>query len=215
MTPTELIESNKGLIYKAASKFYNAEAEDLFQVGASALLKAYKNYHNDGTTKFSTYAYKYIYGEMYALVCSNNTLKINKYLLKVRKLVEKTRYDLAQKLNRIPTNQELALYLEIDENIINQATMSSDSIKSLDEKLDNERSVYETVESEVRISVDDQLDINDSLERLNDSEREIIKARYYDDMTQSEVARKLNMTQVMVSRYEKKGIEKMRQYMTM
>mgnify|MGYP003304424685 CR=1 FL=1 len=80
MTASEIIEMNKGLIYKAASLFYNAESEDLFQVGAAALLKAYKNYRNDGTTKFSTYAYKYIYGEMYALASSNNTLKINKYL---------------------------------------------------------------------------------------------------------------------------------------
>lgn len=215
MTSSEIIEANKGLIYKAASKFYNAEREDLYQVGAQALLKAYKNYHNDGTTKFSTYAYKYIYGEMYALACGNNTIKINKYLLKVRKLVEKTRYDLAQKYGKIPNNTELALYLEIDEDIINQATMSAELIKSLDDQLENERSIYETVGTEERISVDDQIDITDSLDRLNDSEREIIKARYYNDMTQSEVARKLNMTQVMVSRYEKKGIEKMRQYMTM
>jgi len=215
VTPTEIIEANKGLIYQAASKFYNAEAEDLYQVGASAILKAYKNYRNDGTTKFSTYAYKYIYGEMYALACGNNTLKINKYLLKVRKLAEKTRYDLAQKYGRIPNNQELALFLEIDEDIINQATMSADCVKSLDEQPDNERNIYETIGAEENISLDDRLDISNSLDRLNDSEREIIKARYYNDMTQSEIARKLNMTQVMVSRYEKKGIEKMRQYMTM
>lgn len=215
MTTVELIEANKGLIYNAMSKFYNAEAEDLYQVGEIALLKAYKNYKDDGTTKFSTYAYKYIYGEMYALVCGNNSLKINRYLLKVRKLAEKTRYDLAQKIGRIPTNQELAIYLEIEEDIINQATMSADCVRSLDEQPDNERSVYETIGTEVKVSIDDQIDISSSLDKLNDSEREIIKARYYNDMTQSEVARKLNMTQVMVSRYEKKGIEKMRQYMTM
>ena len=215
MTTTELIELNKGLIYQVASKFYNVETEDLFQVGAEALLKAYKNYHNDGTTKFSTYAYKYIYGEMYALAINSSTIKMNKYLLKVRKLAEKTRYDLAQKYGRIPSNQEIALFLELDENIINKATLSIECLKSLDEQNENERNIYETVANEVTISLDDQLDIADSLDKLNDSEREIIKARYYDDMTQSEIARKLNMTQVMVSRYEKKGIEKMRHYMTM
>ena len=215
MKPQELIEANKGLILKACSKFYNAEAEDLFQAGAGALLQAYKNYKNDGTTKFSTYAYPYIYGAMYALASNNNPLKINQYLLKVRKLVEKTRYNLAQKLGYIPNNTELAIYLEIEETVINQATMSLDCVKSLDDQLDNERSYYETIKSEERISIDEHLDISDSLDRLSDSEREIIKARYFKDMTQSEVARKLNMTQVMVSRYEKKGIEKMRQYMTL
>ncbi len=215
MTPEELIEVNRGLILNICNKFYNAEAEDLFQVGAEALLQAYKNYKNDGTTKFSTYAYPYIYGAMYALASNNNPIKVNQYLLKVRKLAEKTRYDLAQKYGRIPNNEELAMYLEIDEVIINQATMSMECVKSLDEQPDNERSYYETIGSEERISMDERLDIYDSLDKLNDSEREIIKARYYSDMTQSEVARKLNMTQVMVSRYEKKGIEKMRQYMTM
>jgi RNA polymerase sporulation-specific sigma factor len=215
MTSEELIESNKGLILNICNKFYNAETEDLFQVGAQALLQAYKNYRSDGTTKFSTYAYPYIYGAMYALVSNNNSLKINQYLLKVRKLTEKTRYELAQKYNRIPTNHELSLYLEIPEDIIDQATMSMDSVKSLDAEGDNERNYYETIGSEINVSIDDKLDIDDSLKRLSDSEREIIKARYYSDMTQSEVARKLNMTQVMVSRYEKKGIEKMRQYMMM
>ena len=215
MTPQEIIEANKGLIIKATNMFYNAEKEDLFQVGAQALLQAYKNYKNDGTTKFSSYAYPYIYGAMYALASNNNTIKINQYLLKVRKLVEKTRYDLAQKIGRIASNQELSMYLEIDEAIINQATNSMECVRSLDEQPDNERSYYETIGAEERISLDDRLDINDSLERLNDSEREIIKARYFGDMTQSEVARTLNMTQVMVSRYEKKGIEKMRQYMSM
>ena len=215
MTTTELVEANKGLIYKAMSKFYNAEKDDLYQVGEIALLKAYKNYREDGTTKFSTYAYKYIYGEMYALVMNNNTIKINRYLLKVRKLVEKTRYELAQTLGRIPTNFEIANLLELSEDIINQATLSADCVKSLDEQPENERNIYETIGIEQRVSLDDRIDINESLEQLSDSEREIIKARYYDDMTQSEIARKLNMTQVMVSRYEKKGIEKMRQYMTM
>ena len=80
MTTLELIEANKGLIYNAMSKFYNAEAEDLYQVGEIALLKAYKNYKDDGTTKFSTYAYKYIYGEIYLYVNNN---KIIRQLLKL------------------------------------------------------------------------------------------------------------------------------------
>lgn len=215
MTPDEIIEANKGLILTVCKKFYNADFEDLFQVGVGALLQAYKNYKSDGITKFSTYAYPYIYGAMYTLVSNNNPLKINQYLLKVRKLAEKTRYDLAQRYGKIPNNQELALYLELDEDIINQATSCMEVVKSLDEQPDNERSYYETVGCAETISLEDKIDIYDSLGTLDDREREIIKARYYKDMTQSEVARKLNITQVMVSRYEKKGIEKMRQYMTM
>ena len=138
----------------------------------------------------------------------------NKYL-EAERIEQRTRYDLAQKYGHIPTNRELAIYLEMDENLINEATLSNELVKSLDDTLDGERSIYETIGIEETVSIDDMLDIKSSLELLSDAEKAIIKARFYKDMTQSEVAKDLNMTQVMVSRYEKKGLAKMRQYMTL
>ena len=71
-----VIELNKGLIISCVNKFYNVAKEDLYQAGVVGLLKAYKNYKYDGKTKFSSYAYKYIYGEMY-LLAANKNIKIS------------------------------------------------------------------------------------------------------------------------------------------
>ena len=210
MTIDQIISSNTNLIYKIASKFYGAEKEDLYQAGVLGLLKAYKNYQNNGNTKFSSYAYDYIYGEMYLLV-SNKTLKINKDILKLYRLIEKTRFALAQKYNRIPSNMEIASFLELSEKDINEAILAGKEIMSLD--VEEQRPIYETIEIEEKINTDDKILLSEGLEVLSNEEKEIIKARYYEDMTQSEVAKKLSMTQVMVSRYEKKGLSKMQNFL--
>lgn len=212
MTIEDIIRGNTNLIYKIASKFYGAETDDLFQAGVLGLLKAYKNYKDNGTTKFSTYAYEYIYGEMYMLV-NSRTMKINKELLKLYRVIEKTRFSLAQKYDRVPSNLEIATFLELDPKQIDEAVMAGKEIMSLDSEQD--MPFYETIKVDEKINVDDQILISEGLEMLSKDEKEIIKARYYDDMTQSEVAKKLAMTQVMVSRYEKKGLSKMQQFMSL
>lgn len=216
MTKEELIQNNLGLIYKIAKFFYNVDKQDLIQAGCIGLIKAYDNYQKNGTTKFSTYAYEYVYGEMYALVNKNRDIKISRDILRLYKSIEKSRYMLAQKLGRIPSNEDLASFLEKDIKIIEEAILCGEALmmSSLDNQSDEDRSKYETISTPESISLDDRIDVMNSLEVLSDSEREIIKSRYFKDMTQSEIARKLNMTQVMVSRYEKKGLDKMRLYMT-
>ena len=198
-----------GLIKKIANKFYDMDKEDLIQVGVIGLLKAYKNFRNTSEAKFSTYAYSYIFGEMYNLVNSNRNIKISKDLLKIYKLVEKARYELAQRMNYIPSNEEVALFLELDVNMVEDAMLSAQTMMSLDDEA-SEINLHEVIPDKKTLNYDINLDLNDSFKVLNSCEKEIIKSRYFEDLTQSEVARKLNMTQVMVSRYEKKSLEKMR-----
>ena len=209
MTANELIDAHMGLIKTIANKFYNIDKEDLIQVGVIGLLKAHKNFKDNGDTKFSTYAYTYIFGEMYALAKSNRNIKVSKDLLKIYKVVEKTRYELAQRMNRIPSNEEVALFLEYDINLVNEAILSTCSMMSLDDEA-NELNLHEVIPDQKTTNPDLKLDLDDSFKVLNNCEKEIIKSRYYEDLTQSEVAKKLNMTQVMVSRYEKKSLDKMR-----
>ena len=209
MTMNELIEAHAGLIKKIASKFYNIDKEDLYQVGIIGLIKAYQNFRNVKDTSFSTYAYYYIYGEMYNLARSSRNIKVSKDLLKIYKMVEKTRYKLAQKMGRVPTNEEIALFLELDVNAVSDAINAAQAVMSLDERRDD-LDLYEVIADNKDENIDLKLDLNDSLKVLNEEEKAIIKARYYEDLTQTEVAKKLNMTQVMVSRYEKKSLKKMR-----
>lgn len=209
MTTNELIESHMGLIRKIASKFYNMDREDLIQVGVIGLLKAYQNFKDTKDAKFSTYAYPYIFGEMYTLVNQNRNIKVSKDLLKIYKLVEKARYELAQKLNYVPSNQEVALFLELDVNLVEESILSCQVMMSLDDEA-SEMNLHEVIPDKNTVSPDLRLDLDDSFKVLNSDEKKIIQARYFEDLTQSEVAKKLHMTQVMVSRYEKRSLEKMR-----
>lgn len=209
-----IINSSAGLIWKISKMFYGVEKSDLYQAGVLGVIKAYNNYQKNGETKFSTYAYKYIYGEMYA-VASSKSIKVSKDIIRLVKMIEKGRNILAQKLLRTPNNSELARFLEIPEDVLEQALMSANSIISLDNESDDERSLHETIAQEESVTQDEKLLLNDSINTLNKLEQDIINARYYEDLTQSETARKLGITQVMVSRYESKSLAKMREYMYM
>ena len=213
MTNEQLCSEYKYLVYKISSYFYNVPKEDLIQAGYIGLVEAYKNYKKEANVKFSTYAFKNIYGAMYKATLKNNPIKVSRDILVLYKKIEQTRYLLSQKINKIPTNKELADFLEMDIKDIDNAILAASEIVSLDNESNEHRNSYETISNKEDISIDDKLDIYDSINHLNKDEQNIIKARYFKDMTQQEVARKLKMTQVMVSRYEKKAVEKMRNYM--
>ncbi len=213
MTTEKIIEENTGLIYKIANRsFYGIEREDLYQAGVLGILKAIKNYKEESLAKFSSYAFKSIFGEMYKLAMQKQ-IKVSSDYLRLYKSIETSRYSLAQKWGRIPTNEELAQFLEMDIYELEQAIIAgSIMVSSLDQSMDDERSLYETIPLNENMSIEDRLVILEGLEQLSGEERKILEYRYFQDMTQSEVARKLKKTQVMVSRYEKKGIDKIREY---
>ena len=210
----QIVKENAVLIWKISKQFYGIEKSDLYQAGVLGIIKAFNNYKNDGETKFSSYAYKYIYGEMYN-VASNKNIKISKDILRLVKSIEKGRSILAQKLMHSPSNKELALFLEIPVEKIEQALMYATQVISIDEDKDDERSLYEKVAIKEDVSQDELMMLNDSMDTLNPLEKDIINARYYEDLTQSETAKKLGITQVMVSRYESKSLKKMREFMYM
>lgn len=209
---TRIVKENMGLIYSIANHFYGAEKEDLYQEGAMAMVNAYRNFKNDGTVKFSTYAFKPIFGAMFKLA-TQKQIKISRDYLKLYNLIETTRYSLAQLRGYIPNNQELALYLGYTEEEIETAIAAGSIIvSSMDKGTTEDRSIYETVAKEEAISLEDRLTLEEGLERLTEEERQILEYRYFHDMTQTEVARVLKKNQVMISRYEKRAIDKMHEF---
>lgn len=204
----QIIVLNEKLIYKIATRFNNVSKEDLYQAGVIGLIKAYNNYKQNSETKFTTYAYNYIFGEMYELSNSTRTIKLNKDILKTYKKIEQTKQLLLQKYNKEPSLEEISIFLNIPlKNIIDIYNATS-TIMSLDST--EIRNVYETIPCKEKES---NLDIKDSLEYLTEEEKNIIKLRYYNDLTQSETANILGLSQVSVSRYEKKSLKKMYNYL--
>ena len=182
----KLIEDNKNLIYSIAHYFKNYQSkEDLYQVGCVGLLKAYKNYDPNNNTKFSTYAFSYILGEMRQYVRMDKGIKISRKISKLNLKIEKCYILLAQKLMRKPTNKEISEFLGIDEYLIEESLKSANPLMSL-------------------------LSLKEELQKLDATSKEIINLRYFNDLTQQEVANILGISQVQVSRNEHKVLRKIR-----
>jgi len=213
VTEQDLIEQYELYIYKIAKKFYNVETADLFQAGCIGLIKAHRKYKLEEGTNFMTFAYKYIFGEMYDLTSKSRDIKLNKYYLKILRKLEVARSELIQKLNKNPSLTEICLYTEIDESLATDVIMLTSQILSLDDE-------YKTINGELHIkdyigtenNLDDQILINDSIETLNPLEKTIIDYRYFQDLTQTETANILGISQVKVSRIETKSKHKIKEY---
>ena len=206
-----ILQKYEPLIYKVAKNFYNVELCDLYQAGSLALIKAYRNYNENVGKNFINFAYMYIYGEMFEFVNNSQTIKLNKEYLRLSKSIKKAITMLQEELGRTPTTTELSTFLEIDEEtIINILNITKESV-SLDDKITDDGSSYiDTIGK--TLDIDSQILINDSLETLSDLERKVVLSRYFEDLTQSETASLLGISQVKVSRIEKKGKAKIKEY---
>ena len=184
---------------------------DLFQVGCVGLIESYKNFNKDLGTKFSSYAYFYILGEMKKLVREDKPLKISREITKLNLKIEKANILLTQKLGRVPSVVEVANYLEIPFELVSMAINSNNPVMSMDQSYtqDKETSLYEVVEGRSE-DIDTKILINGVLETLTPLERNLIHKRYMEDLTQKEVATMLGMSQVQVSRNETKVLSKLK-----
>lgn len=200
------------LIYSIVKKFYNIDQNDLFQAGVVGLLKAIKKYQPSDNCKFSSYAYNYIFGEMYELYMNSYGIKYNKDYLRLYKKIEITRNKLYQLYGYEPSNTEIANILNIDGKIIEEIILIGKNIISLDDE-SKELALYDVVASE-NIDISTKILVDDSLAILNKREQDIMKLRYYNDLSQHDTAKKLGLSQVMVSRYEKNSKEKIREYIS-
>ena len=204
----ELINEMTNLIYNIARKFTSDKdlINELYNQGVLGIYDAYDNYDKNSNTKFSTYAYMYIYGKMYNYININRSIKPNKDAIKLYKLIIKTKEYLCQVNFKEPTIKEIASYLNIDENTISNTINIFQSTLSLDYEYDSCNMASFTYNS----NTDESEVVNDLLNVLDDEQRKIIMYKYYCGYSQSEIAKLMNMSQSSVSRFEKKGIERMR-----
>lgn len=208
-----LIEENKNLIYKVAakySKYYSID--DLFQVGVIGLIKAAKNYKSNVGTKFTTYAYPYIIGEVVDYVSHDRTIKVTSDQLKIYKAYEKASDALSQKYNKIPSFSEVCEFMELPEDIVYNAILSSEYTLNLDNNpTDDETTTYYDFTGYTNVEeIDNQIDIKSEINALNEFDKKIIYCRYFKDLTQQETAKYLGISQVQVSRYEKNALQNMK-----
>ena len=209
----DLILQNNNLIYSLVSKFpYFKDKEDLYQTGVIGLIKASKNYNPNLNIKFSTFAYNFIYGEMYNYVISTRNIKINKDIIRLGKKIKEFIDKHKQVKGYEPSIKSIADILNIKESKVIEVMETTKQTSSIDDEL-GDKYMFENIQTSNRISNDTLIDLKNNLNSLEEDEKEIIKYRYIDDLTQGEVAKKLKVNQVKVSRLEKKILNKLKEKM--
>lgn len=211
----EMIKEYTPFIWSMINKKFSSypSKEDLFQAAYIGLDKALKNYKEERDTKFSSYLYFYILGEMKKLVREDRTLKVSRELSSLNIKIEKVKTLLTQKLGRVPTISEISEMLGIDEWLIAEALTSKIPVKSMEEpiNLDGKEMCYHEVISDKRKDIDGLLDLKQALKNLSHEEYELINDLYFKERTQAEVAKTLHTSQVQVSRKKEKILQKMKQ----
>ena len=202
----------EGLVYGIINR-YSAYfvRDDLYQVGMLGLIDAYRHYNSSLNTKFSTYAYYYILGEVRKFIKDSNLVKVSSDLIKLNSSVERAKEAMSQSLGREPTLTEISLFLEIDEEKIEEAQVATLDIRSLDYMVDDESNdLYNSIISTDNGMNCEILDLKIALDGLSIEEKNLIVSRYFDDLTQTETSRELGISQVQVSRKEGKILEKLK-----
>lgn len=214
-----LVRKNIALVKSLVKKFLNRgyEYEDLFQLGSIGLVKAIQNYDPKYNVRFSTYAVPMIVGEIKRFLRDDGMIKVSRSLKELVNKAAAAREQLKNQLGRDPNIHEIA---EAVESTPEEVVYAMEAVRTpasiydvIYEDEDNPILLIDKV-SEESSQMDDAMEritINDLLSKLDKRERTIIIMRYFRDKTQSEVAEMLNISQVQVSRIEKKVLLKMRE----
>ncbi|HHV45438.1 MAG TPA: RNA polymerase sporulation sigma factor SigF [Tissierellia bacterium] len=213
-----LVKSNIGLIKSVLRGFTNRghEVEDLFQIGSIGLLKAIEKFDTSFDVKFSTYAVPMIAGEIKRFLRDDGIIKVSRSLKQTANRVKYTQEKLVKKLGREPTIQEISDELNIDREEIVMALESSyhpDYLYDvIHEKEGNPLYLIDKVglEEDSEKDILDRIVLQELLSELKERDRQVIILRYFQDKTQMEAANILGISQVQVSRIEKRIIKEMK-----
>ena len=221
----ELIEENNGLIWSIVKRFYGRghEPEDLYQIGCLGFIKSIKRFNTDFEVKLSTYAVPYMIGEIKRYIRDDGPVKVSRSIKDLGIKIRELQREKMNKQGKEPKIQEIAKELKVDlEDVIlaMEATNSVESIegtKHINNKDGKSISLLDTLSTEnnEEESITNKLAIGQLIKDLKDREKEIILLRYYKEKTQAQVAKILGISQVQVSRLERKILENMRRKMTM
>lgn len=215
---TLLLEENSPLIKSIIKpyKFKGIEYDDLYQLGCLGFIKAISNFNPNFNTKFSTYAVPMIAGEVKRFMRDDGSIKVSRALKSLN--IQINRYILqfkASNNSENPTIEQIAKHFKMDQQEIVFAMDSKKALLSLDEKQDENnprsRSIMEAIEDpDAMDNLIDNIMLKDILASLPSREKKIIALRYFEDRTQSEIAKTLGVSQVQVSRLEFKILEKLK-----
>src|SRR5699024_1744582 len=213
-----LVEKNVRLVWSVVQRFINRgyDPEDLFQIGSIGLIKAIDKFDLSYDVRFSTYAVPMIIGEIQRFIRDDGTIKVSRKLKELGNKVRLTKEELTKELNRSPTVYEVAAVLDITAEEVSQAQEASKYPHSIHETVFENGGEPITLLDQIADEESqwfDKLSLEEAMSHLTEREQLIVYLRYYKDQTQSEVATRLGISQVQVSRLEKSILTQMREQM--
>lgn len=208
-----LIVENSRLIWSVVRRYTgrSAEQEDLYQLGCIGFLKAIHGFDPDFGTQFSTYAVPKIAGEMRRFLRDDGTVKVSRTLRERSARIAQARTELSAALGREPVLSELAEYLTLEPEDIAMAETATASVTSLSAETGEGLTLESVLGDEgMEDALVEQLDLRAAIARLPERERTVIDLRYFRAFTQERTARVIGVSQVQVSRIERRAVERLR-----
>lgn len=209
-----LIEQNAGLIWSVARRFFGrgAEAEDLYQLGCLGFLKAIEGFDPDYGTQFSTYAVPKIAGEIRRFLRDDGMLKVSRTIKERAAQIHSARNRLEQRLGREPTLSELSRETALAPEDIAYAEAATGPAESLQRESGEDGFTLELILGDYGAEerMVEHVALRALIEKLPARERQVLALRYYHGMTQQDAARVLHVSQVQISRLERRAVETLR-----
>lgn len=201
-----LITENLGLVHTCAHRFSGKgiEYEDLFQAGCMGLVKAFDAFDTERGVRFSTYAVPVILGEIRRLFRDGGTVKVSRTLKELSMKTAREREAFALREGREPTIKELAQRLCVTEEEVTEAVCAAAPVVSLTVGEDNGGGQEDIPVESPEEQISERLSVIQAVSTLDERDRALVRLRYYENKTQLQTAAVLGMTQVQVSRREKK-----------
>lgn len=212
-----LVEENSGLIWSVARRFLGrgVEADDLYQLGCLGFLKAVEGFDLEYGTQFSTYAVPKIAGEIRRFLRDDGAVKVSRSLKEQAATIKSTRSRLTSVLGREPTIQEISRQTGFSPEEIALAETATAATESIQRETGEEGFSLENVltDTESEEKMVEKIALRQAVEALPERERMVIQLRYFHSLTQQRVAKVMDVSQVQVSRIEKKALTMLRELM--
>ena len=211
-----LVVGNSGLIWSIARRYFGrgVDPEDLFQLGCVGFLKAVEGFDLDFGTQFSTYAVPKIAGEIRRFLRDDGTVKVSRSLKERAMMIRVTRQKLTNRLGREPTLSELSVETGLQPEEIATAETATGTAESIQKRSGEDGFALEDVltEGEMEEKIVERIALREAITSLSEREQMVIKLRFFHGLTQDKTAKILGVSQVQISRIEKKALENLRKF---
>ena len=212
----ELVIGNSGLIWSIARRFFGrgVDPEDLYQLGCLGFLKAVEGFDPEFGTQFSTYAVPKIAGEIRRFLRDDGTVKVSRSLKERSAMIRLTRQKLTNRLGREPTLSELSGETGLLPEEIAMAETATGAAESIQKRSGEDGFALEDVltEGEMEEKIVEKIALREAISSLSEREQMVIKLRFFHGLTQDKTSKILGVSQVQISRIEKKALENLRKY---